>query len=162
VIDAADSALIDDALAVVGDARRRAPRDFVVALAAILGALALALLGAAAVSGGSVRDLLLNLASEVVGAWLTVVLIDGLWKRMEAGASASLERMTAALEERRGLPLTNDERQAWRMFVQEYTQLEGARSPLGQARAVRDYARRLRELEDRGNRTLQAFDPPKS
>jgi hypothetical protein len=30
-MDAADNAVIDDALAVVGDAKRRAPRDFLVA-----------------------------------------------------------------------------------------------------------------------------------
>jgi hypothetical protein len=155
----ADAALIDDALAAVDDARRKAPRDFVLALAAVLGSLAIALLAGAALAGGAVRDLLLNLASEVLGAWLTVVLIDGLWKRMEAGGSASLDSISTALETRRGSALTDDERQAWRTFVHEYGQLERSRSLLDRARAVPRYASHLRELEARGNRTLEQFDP---
>ena len=155
----ADTALIDAALAAVGDARRKAPRDFVLALAAVLGSLAIALLAGAALAAGAVRDLLLNLGSEVIGAWLTVVLIDGLWKRMEAGGSASLDRISSALQGRRGSPLTEDERQAWRTFVREYSELERARSPLDRARAVPSYASALRELEEHGNRTLEQFDP---
>jgi hypothetical protein len=155
----ADAALVDEALAVVDDARRKAPREFVLALSAILGSLALVLLAGAALSGGAVRDLLLNLASEVIGAWLTVVLIDGLWKRMQTGASASLDRMSTDLEARRDAPLTDDERDAWRTFVREYSELERSKSPLDRARAVPRYGSHLRELEAHGNRTLEAFDP---
>ena len=57
----ADASLIDEALAVVRDARSRAPRDFLLALAVGLGILALAVLAGAALTGDALRDLLLNL-----------------------------------------------------------------------------------------------------
>src|SRR6476619_3631240 len=115
-----DAGLIDEAVDVVHAARARAPQDFLFGLALVLGSIALALLGAAALTGGTVQDLLLNLGSEVLGAWLTVVLIDGLWKRLEAGATASLEAMTRKLDARRGMRLTDGERSAWRSFVDDY------------------------------------------
>jgi hypothetical protein len=154
-----DGSLIDEALAVVQDARARAPADFLFALATILGAIALALLAAAAVTGGVLQDLLLNLGSEVIGAGLTVVLIDGLWKRMEAGASETLDDMSRKLEARKGSPMTNEERQAWRAFVDDYHEVEGAESPLDRVRGLPAYGRQLRELEARGNRTLDEFRP---
>src|SRR4051812_47196690 len=154
-----DERLIDDALAVVEDARKRAPREFVVALAVLLGAIALALLVAALVTSGILQDLLLNLAAEVVGACLTVVLIDGLWKRMEAGASESMTGLTRRLEERRTATLSDAERQAWPEFVAGYDELARHGSPIARMRSVRDYRHRLQELERRGNRTLREFDP---
>jgi hypothetical protein len=154
-----DTALVDEALAAVADARGRAPREFLRALTAILGSLALTLLVGAALASGTLHDLLLNLTAEVIGAWLTVVLIDGLWKRQEAGASASLENMNRDLRARRGELLTDDERLAWRAFVREYADLDAARSPLDRARAVTRYGRHLQQLEERGNRTLARFDP---
>jgi hypothetical protein len=102
----ADVGLIDEAVAVVQNARARAPQDFLFGLAVVLGSIALALLAAAALTEGILQDVLLNLGAEVVGAWLTVVLIDGLWKRLESGASASLERTSRRLEERKESPLT--------------------------------------------------------
>jgi hypothetical protein len=157
--ESADTALVDEALAVVADARGKAPREFLRALTGILGSLALGLVAGAALTNGTLHDLLLNLAAEVIGALLTVVLIDGLWKRMEAGTSASLQNMNTELASRRTSPMTQDERLAWRVFVHEYTQLQAARSPLDRARSVVLYRRHLQELEERGNRTLARFGP---
>jgi hypothetical protein len=151
---APDVVLIDEAVAVVQDARARAPQDFLFGLAVVLGSIALALLAAAALSGGILQDLLLNLGAEVIGAWLTVVLIDGLWKRLEAGASASLERTSRRLEERKETPLSDAERQAWRAFVDDYRALVDRESPVDRIRAVPSYGRRMHELEARANRTL--------
>jgi membrane protein implicated in regulation of membrane protease activity len=152
-----DEGLIDEALAVVHDARARAPRDFLFALGIVLGTGALVLLVAAALTGGLPQDLLLNLGVEVVGAWLTVVLINGLWRRLESGASAGLDAMGAKLERRRGSPMTDEEQQAWRVFVDEYRALVSAESVLHRLLALPTYQRRIRALEARGNRTLEEF-----
>ena len=153
-----DTGLIDEALAAVHDARTRAPRDFLFALGIVLGTGGLVLLVAAALTRGLVQDLLLNLGVEVIGAWLTVVLINGLWRRLEAGASAGLDAMSAKLERRRGSSMTDDERQAWRVFVDEYQALVSAESLLDRLRALPTYRRRMRALEARGNRTLEEFE----
>lgn len=63
----ADAGLIDEALAVVRDARSRAPRDFLLVLAVALGAGAVALLIGAALTDGALNDLLLNLGVEEIG-----------------------------------------------------------------------------------------------
>lgn len=152
-----DTLPIDEAIAVVQDARERAPADFLVALAVILGSAALALFAAAAVTGGALQDLLLNLGVELIGALLTVVLIDGLWKRLEAGASATLEAMGAELVERRTLPISDEERLAWRVFVDEYRAIVRAQSLLDRVFALPAYRRRMRALEAQGNRTLGRF-----
>ncbi len=154
-----DAAVIDAALAAVRDAQSRAPRDFLVALGAFLAALAVALLVVAVISGGIVQAMLLNLASEVLGAGLTVVLIDGLWKRIEAGASTSLDLMVTRLEERRDIALSESEREAWMLLVDEYRSSARRESPLSRLRSSANSARRLRELEARGNRTLEEFAP---
>jgi membrane protein implicated in regulation of membrane protease activity len=153
----ADAELIDEALAVVRDARRRAPRDFLITLAVLLGGGALVLLAAAALTGGALHELLINLGFELIGALITVVLIDGLWRRLEAGTSAGLDAMSARLEERRGSPMTEEERQAWRIFVDEYQALVSADSLVDRLRALPTYRKRMRALEARGNRTLEEF-----
>jgi hypothetical protein len=153
----ADAELIDEAIAVVQDARARAPRDFLFALAVILGIATVALLAGTFLIGGTLHDLFLNLGTEVIGVWLTVVLINGLWRRREVGASAALGAMSRKLEERRGSQLSEEERQAWRVFVDEYHKLVGAESFLRRVRALPTYRRRIRELEARGNRTLEEF-----
>ena len=113
----------------------------------------------AAFTDEAIQDLLLNLGVEVIGVWLTVVLGDGLWKRREAGASAALDAMTARLEQRRGSPLSAEERHAWSVFVDGYREVERAEPFLDRLRALPAYRRRIRELESRGNRTLEEFDP---
>ena len=153
-----DRGLIDEALAVVHDARARAPRDFLLALAVALGGGGLVLLAAATLVGGLLHELLLSLSFELIGALLTVVLIDGLWRRQEAGASAGLDAMSARLERRRGSPMTDEERQAWRVFVDEYQALVSAESLLDRLRTLPTYRRRMRALEARGNRTLEEFE----
>jgi hypothetical protein len=152
-----DAALIDQAVAVCDDAVRRAPRDFLLMLALVLGTTAGVLLVAAAVTTGSLQDLLLNLGVEVIGTVLTVVLIDGLWKRQQAGATSTLQAMGRDLEDRRDRPLTEDERDAWRVFVDEYHDLVRAESYRVRARALPHCRRRIRALEARGNRTLERY-----
>lgn len=152
-----DAKLIDEAIAVVRDARARAPRDFLFALALTLGIAVVALLVGAFLTVGTPHDLLLNLGTEVIGVWLTVVLINGLWRRREAGASAALDAMSRKLEERKGSRLSEEERQAWRVFVDEYRTLVDAQSLLDRVRALPAYRRRIRKLEATGNRTLEEF-----
>ena len=153
----ADAELIDQAIAVVQDARARAPRDFLFALAVLLGIAVVALLTAAFLTNGALQDLFLNLGAEVIGVWLTVVLINGLWRRREVGASAALDAMSTKLEERRGSQLSEEERQAWQVFVDEYERLVASESFLHRLRALPTYRRRIRELAARGNRTLDEF-----
>jgi hypothetical protein len=149
--------LIDEALAVVKDARARAPRDFLFALAVMLGIATGLLLTGAFLTNGTLHDLFLNLGTEVIGVWLTVVLINGLWRRREVGASAALDAMGRKLEGRRGSQLSEEERQAWQVFVDEYHRLVSAESFVHRLRALPTYRRRIRELEARGNRTLEEF-----
>jgi hypothetical protein len=61
------------------------------------------------------------------------------------------------LEERRGSQLSKEEREAWQVFVDEYHRLVGAESFLQRVRALPTYRRRIRDLEARGNRTLEEF-----
>jgi hypothetical protein len=150
--------LVDEALAVVHDARRRAPRDFLITLAVLLGGGALVLLAAAALTGGALHELLINLGFELIGALITVVLIDGLWRRLEAGTSAGLDAMSARLERRRGSQMTEKELQAWRIFVDEYQGLVSADSLVDRLWALPTYRKRMRALEARGNRTLEEFE----
>lgn len=152
-----DPGLIDEAVEVVQAARTRAPADFLLALAAVLGTLAVVLLVAAALTTGIVQEFLLNLGVEVIGAWLTVVLIDGLWKRLEAGASDSLDAMRRDLESRREAPLSDDERRAWQAFVDDYRTLMRPRSPFARIGGVPAYGKRIHDLELHGERTLARF-----
>jgi len=154
-----DRALIDSALEVVADAGARSPREFILAAALGLGALALALLAGAALVSGSARDLLLNLASEVTGAWITVVLIDGLWRRSQASADALLADLRRGLESRRDGPLSAAEREAWIVFVEEYRSRVGGRTALGALHGFGGYGRELERLERLGNDTLAAYRP---
>lgn len=150
-----DPALVDEAVAAMKDAKERAPADFLLALSVALGLGAIALLAGAVLSGGGVlQDLLLNLGAGLVGTWLTVVLVDGLWKRLETGASSSLDAMSARLEERKARPLSDDERRAWRGFVDEYRDLTRSESLLDRVRAIPSHRRRLLELERRARRAL--------
>jgi len=153
-----DDRLIDDVVAVVRDARRRAPQDFLFALSVVLGLLAVGLLVAGAVAGGVLQDVLLGFGSEVLGALITVVLIDGLWRRLESGATASLDAIGTRIEARRGRPMTADERDAWRTFVTEYRTLVAAESLPSRMRALPDYRRRMKAVEARGNRTLAEYE----
>jgi len=154
-----DADLIDEALDVVHDARARAPADFIIALGVVLGVVAVGLLAVAAVTSGASQDFLMNLGVEVIGAWLTVVLINGLWRRLEVGASASLDAMSARLHERRGSPLGDGEREAWRLFVDEYRELTRSNSWLSRVRALPAYRQRMHALQTSGNRTLDEFRP---
>jgi membrane protein implicated in regulation of membrane protease activity len=149
--------LIDEAIGVVQDARVRAPRNFLFALAVVLGSSALALLAGAALTGGTIHDLFLNLGTEVIGVWITVILINGLWNRREVATSASLDETTQKLEERRGSQMSEEERQAWRVFVDDYYALVSAESLVDRVRVLPTYRRRIRTLEARCHRTLQEF-----
>lgn len=150
---------VDEAVAVIEHARSRVPADFLFALAIILGLAAAGLLVAAVIVGGTLRDLFLNLGVEVIGALLTVVVIDGLWRRREAAASSSLDEVRRRLNERRRWPMTPDERRAWRLFVDEYQALLGAETLSDRLRALPKYRRRLEALESQASRTLARFQP---
>jgi hypothetical protein len=154
-----DRALIEAALDVVADARARAPREYLLAAALVLAAVAAALLVGAVLVAGSARDLLLNLASEVIGAWITVVVIDGLWRRSEANADALLADLRRGLEARRAKTLSAAEREAWTVFVDEYQSRIRGRTALGALRGFRGYGRELERLERLGNETLATYRP---
>jgi hypothetical protein len=154
-----DRALIEEALDVVADASARAPREFLLTAALVLAALAAALLVAAALVTGSLHDLLLNLASEVIGAWITVVLIDGLGRRSEARADALLADLRRGLEARRTEQLSEAEREAWSVFVDEYESRIRGRSALVALHGFGGYTRELERLERLGNETLAAYRP---
>ena len=152
-----DPEVVEGALAAVRDARSRALSDYLFGLAWILAAVAVLLLAAAAATTGSLHDVLLNLAAEVAGAWLTLLLVDGLLRRLQVATSASLDAMTAGLEGRRGRVLSAAERQAWQQLTDAYWSSARHRSLVGR---VLDFARgrrRLEALEAEGNRTLAEY-----
>jgi len=157
-----DDRLIDEAIAGIDAARARAPRDFLLAIALVLGVLALSLLAVGLLASGPLQDICLNLGSEVVGAWLTVVIIDGLWRGRDEGTSRSLESMARRLEAHRGRSMSADERAAWRVFIDESQALTARRTFPQRLRELRVYGSRLAELERQGNRTLTEFDPARA
>ena len=151
-----DERLLAEALVVVRAARERAPVDFLVALAVALGLLAVALLVAGSVLGGTIGSVALDLGVEVVGAWLTVVLVDGLWRRHETGAAERLRAMETRLAARidATTELTDAERAGWVAFVDEYRDLTARTSVVDRLRATRDYGARARRLEGQGELLL--------
>jgi hypothetical protein len=152
-----DDNVLEAAIEVVRDARERAPADFLVAIAVVLLAIAGVLLLVGTIVGGSIQDLCFNLGSEALGAWLTVVLIDGLWKRQETGASARLRDMEDRLAARRDAGDTLDvtEREGWREFVADYRVLTDRRTLPDRIRAARGYGRRAHDLELRADAMLR-------
>ena len=149
-----DEQLIEDAIAVIGDARSRAPADYLTALSVILAVAAVVLLGAGALTSGALQDLLLNLGSEVIGIGITVILIDGLWKRRETATSATLSDLTTRLRTQRGVGLGRDERDAWRAFVDDYRRATARETLVDRARALTTYGRRVMDLRRRAERIL--------
>jgi hypothetical protein len=158
-IDPADTAIIDDAIAAVEDARARAPRDYLAALAIVLVLAAAASLTIAVLAGpGVLQDVLLNLGVELIGALVTVVVIDGIWKRREAAATASMSTMIDRLAARRKVRLAAEEREAWRTLAGDYRQLTGDESLLDRLRDLPGYRRRLDDLQRRATGILESFD----
>lgn len=152
-----DERLLDEALVVVRDARVRAPTDFLVALAIVLGGLAAVLIGAGLAVGGSFGELATGLGTETLGALLTVVLVDGLWKRQASDATerlASMERRLAKRRDATTTPLSSSERGDWEAFVTGYRRLTGARSLADRLRATRGFGRHARELATDAERIL--------
>jgi hypothetical protein len=155
-----DERLLEDALGVVRDARSRLPSDFLVAIGAFLVLVAAVLLAIGVSVGGRVGDLAINLAVEVLGALLTVVVIDGLWSRAQSGNGERLrlvedrlrrriraQRQTAAL-------LSETERTGWGEVIAEYGRLTARGSLLDSLAAARDYGRRARRIENRAEELL--------
>jgi len=149
-----DQHLLREALVVVRSARDRAPSDFLLALAIVLGGIAAVLAGVGFATAGVLQDLSLNLAAEVAGALLTVVLVDGLWDRQQTGAAERLRRMEAALQVRidrsKVDALPPAEREGWQAFVDEYGRLTRRETLVDRLRAARGFGRRARALEQRG------------
>jgi hypothetical protein len=97
-----DFALVDATLAVLRDERRRAPADLLAMLTVLLVlAAGLLLVVGIALGDGVGRDVFLNLTGEVLGAALTVVLIGGLWQRLQASSEGAIEGLVARTAERR-------------------------------------------------------------
>jgi len=155
---AIDERLLREALIVIRSARDRAPTDFLIALAVVLGAIAVALGVIGFVADWVMRDLSLNLAAEVAGALLTVVLVDGLWDRQQTGAAERLRRMETALQRRIAesdeTPMSTADHEAWRAFVDEYRELARRQTLLDRLRAARGYGRRAQALERQGEALL--------
>ncbi len=137
-----DEDVVAEMLGVLQDARGRAPRDFLFVLAGGLGLGAIVFLVVGLATDGVARDMSLNMSVQLIGTWLTVVVIDGLWKRQEAGASATLDAMSRRLAARRGLRLTPAEREAWLEMVEDYQALVRTESIVHRIRSLRSYRRR--------------------
>ena len=149
-----DRAIIDDALAAVEDARGQAPRDFLMALAIALVLATLVVLGVGIVVGaGIIQDVLLGLGVELLGVLITVVLIDGLWKRREAATTASLASTLSRLDARRSATMSAEERDAWRRFADDYADVRRAGSLVARLRHPASYGRRLTDLQRRAEET---------
>ena len=113
-----DAALIDATLAALRDERRRAPADLLAILTVLLVATAgLMLVLAIVLDDGVARDMFLNLSSEVLGAALTVVLIGGLWQRLQTSSEGAMEGLVARTAQRRDQPLSDPERAAFAAIV---------------------------------------------
>jgi hypothetical protein len=117
-VSGSDAALIDATLAALRDERRRAPADLLAILTVLLVVAAgLLLVLAIALDDGVARDMSLNLSSEVLGAALTVVLIGGLWQRLQTNSEGAMEGLVARTAERRDQPLSGPERAAFSAIV---------------------------------------------
>jgi hypothetical protein len=114
-----DDPLIAELEATLAEERRRGPMDLLVVLCWLLIATSIVLTIAAAIVGdGMVRDLLLNLTGEAVGAALTVVLIGGLWARLQTDSLGALDDLQRLVERRRSTALSPDERAAFAALVE--------------------------------------------
>lgn len=157
---ASDSALVDATLAALRDERRRAPSDLLAMLTVLLVVAAgLTLALGIALGDGVPRDIFINLTAEILGAALTVVLIGGLWYRLQASSEGALEGLVARTAERRGEPLSDAERAAFAAIVDlhQRTARRGflARLVLGFVYAIRN-RRRLQAVEE----MLRLSQPP--
>lgn len=153
-----DPALVDATLAALRDERRRAPSDLLAILTVLLVVAAgLALVLGIALGEGVPRDIFINMTAEILGAALTVVLIGGLWFRLQASSEGALEGLVARTAERRGEPLSDAERAAFAAIVDLHQRTARrsflARIVLGFVYTIRN-RRRLQALEEmlQGNR----------
>jgi hypothetical protein len=157
-----DQQLLDNAIATVRDVRARAPHEFLVLLAILLGVLLAAiLLLAALLPDPALKDVLLNVGAEIFGAWLTVVLIDGLWRRFQLGSISEYEAMTKELTRRKKNPLSDDERQAWALYIELFRQIEAGRRSNNIVQYIRVLYtawHKARQLEAQGNQVLKDFE----
>lgn len=147
-----DAALIEATLAALRDERRRAPGDLLAILTTLLVGAALAMLALGiALGDGVARELLVNLTGEILGAALTVGLIGGLWRRLEASSEGALEGLVARMAERRHGPLTEAERAGFSAIVDLHRRTSSmgflGRMTTGFVYAIRN-RRRLRVLEE--------------
>lgn len=113
-----DAELLADVAEALREERRRAPADLlgILALLLVLSAVGVLVLGVA-IGPGVPRDVLLNLAGELVGVVLTVVLIGGLWHRVQASSYETMDELVALVEAHRTAGLDDRERVAYRAMV---------------------------------------------
>jgi hypothetical protein len=150
-IDEADAALLREVVDALRAERRRAPADLLGILAVILVASSIGAIAAGVTVGpGTLQDVLLNLGGELVGVVLTVVLIGGLWSRVQAGSYGTMDDLVSLVEARGTVGLNNDERTAYRAMVELHRRTERSgfviRLVTGLVFAVRN-RRRLTVLE---------------
>jgi hypothetical protein len=117
--EANDDPLIAELEATLLEERRRGPMDMLAVLCLLLIATSIVLTMAAAIVGdGMGRDLLLNLTGEAVGAALTVVLIGGMWARLQSESLGALDELQLLVERRRSTALSPEERSAFTALVE--------------------------------------------
>jgi hypothetical protein len=157
-----DQQLLDNVITALREVRARAPRDFLLLLSILLVILlAVVALLTVLLQDEFLKNLLLNVGIEIVGAWLTVILIDGLWHRLQVGSLAEYEVMAQKLESRKATPLTDEEREAWSIFIELYRDLEAemqTMNPFRQVRAMYVAWNKRRWLEAQGNQVLTNFE----
>ena len=108
-----DDAIVDALIEALRAERRRGPADFVVLLGGAIAGAAVLLFGVAVWLGAGVgQDVLLNLSTELLGALVTVVLIGGLWQRLQVSALGDIDLLTREVETRRSRGLSQAERVA--------------------------------------------------
>jgi hypothetical protein len=158
--DDPDERLLEEALDVIRDARDRLPRDYLVAIAALLGLIAAALLVLGMLVDGRLGDLAINLSVEVLGALLTVVVIDGLWSRAQTGSAERLRKIDDRLRMRirarqRGVQLSPDERAGWEDVVTDYHELTDRATLRDRLIVTRDYGRRAQTIERQAEHLIE-------
>jgi hypothetical protein len=162
--DQPDERLLEEALVTIRDARERLPRDFLIAIAVVLGLVAAALLAVGMLVTGRVGDLAINLSVELIGALVTVVVIDGLWSRAQSGSADRLRLIEDQLRLRMrsrigGVPLSAEERDGWQDVVTDYNELTARATLRDRLSATRDYGRRAQSIERRAERLLGLDSP---
>jgi hypothetical protein len=152
VVPPADAALLDELEATLREERRRGPTDLLALLAILLTGSAVAMVALGLLAGdGPWRDLLLNLTGEALGAALTVVVIGGVWARLQTDSVGALADLERRVERHRSEPLTDEERVAFQTLIDIHRRTRGSGPVVRLGKAVAftlQHRRRLGVIED--------------